>query len=190
MCDRAGSGVPGSTGRPLLSFSRSGSIDESLARIWLAPNARRVCELSHSSYFRDVCLCRSAANSGPDVSGRQQQRLPQIQLSDDSKFKTDSEVEKKESLLNLSRWRETKHSHPRTCNDRAPRTRRLTARHSSRESRISSPADVERNHRNGILSFRFVSCGPRRAFRCRTIRRRRNSAALVEVIAMKNDGYE
>jgi hypothetical protein len=29
---------------------------KNLARVWLVPNARHVCEMSHSSYFRDVCF--------------------------------------------------------------------------------------------------------------------------------------
>ena len=59
VCARAAP-LPGSTSPTSFSFSRSGWTNENLAGVGLVPNARHVCELSHSSYFRDVCFlpCR------------------------------------------------------------------------------------------------------------------------------------
>jgi hypothetical protein len=67
--------VTGSTSPTSFSFFSIRLKPAKLARVWLMPAARHVCELSHSSYFRDLALyfrdaafCRAAANPGPDVS--------------------------------------------------------------------------------------------------------------------------
>src|SRR6202043_3661557 len=59
VCSRAAP-LPGSTSPTSFSFSRSGWNRRKPCKGLVVPNARHVCELSHSSYFRDVCFlpCR------------------------------------------------------------------------------------------------------------------------------------
>ena len=48
--------LPAQPVRHRFHFLHPVGTDENLARVWLVPNARHVCELSHSSFFRDVCF--------------------------------------------------------------------------------------------------------------------------------------
>jgi hypothetical protein len=52
--------------------------DENLARLWLVPSARHVCELSHFSYFRDVCFlpCHAVTGRGKAKNTETLLRLP------------------------------------------------------------------------------------------------------------------